>query len=101
MNKMNKMNEEIVREVKANVKELNYKGFESGTFFDQNSEFHNDAYEEVLYSSIDNLIEAIEDEAHFWLRDSDYGNLAFEIILENIEKKVSDLVEDCIEELYF
>ena len=95
------MNKKIVSIVKRSVNELKYKGFEIDTFFDKTSEFHEEAYEEVLYEALEKIAEEILDEAEVNLSNSFFGDLAYNIILDNVREKATDLARECINDLFF
>ena len=87
---------EIRREIIKSIGELKYKGFKADTFFDKNSKFHQEAYEEVLYEVSEKIAEETLDEAEVRLSDSFFGDLAYNIIRENVREKAFNLVQECI-----
>lgn len=95
------MYETIKKEIIKNVKELSYKGFEKDTFFNKESEYHVEAYEDVVYYSTENISEDILDVANLHLDNSEFGGLAYAILRENTYKKIEELVIEHIEELFF
>lgn len=95
------MYETIKKEIIKNVKELNYKGFEKDTFFNKESEYHDEAYEEVIYASTEDVSENILDFVNLNLDNSEFGCLAYEILRENVNKKIEKLVIEHVEELFF
>ena len=97
---MKMKNCEIRREIIRSIGELKYKGFEVDTFFDKTSEFHQEAYLEVLYEVLGNIVEEVLDEAEVKLSDSYFGNLAYNIIVENVREKALNLVQECINDLF-
>lgn len=95
------MYETIKEEIIRNVKELSSQGFEKDTFFNKESEYHDEAYEDAVYFSTENISEGILDAANLDLDDSEFSNLAYEILVENTNRKIEKLVRDHIEELFF
>lgn len=95
------MCEAIKKEIVKNIKELSSQGFEKDTFFNKESEYHDEAYEDVVYFSTENISEGILDAANLHLDDSEFGSLAYEILVENTNKKIEKLVREHIEELFF
>jgi len=95
------MYETIKKEIVKSVKELSYKGFEKDTFFNKESEYHDEAYEDVVYFSTEDITEDILDVANLHLDNSEFSSLAYEILRENTYKKIEELVIEHIEELFF
>ena len=82
------------------IEELKYLGFEEGTFFNKESEFHEEAYKEVEWFMTQELVEALLDKATKQLDDSEIGNLLWNMIYNNVQDEAEKQVYEVISKFY-
>ena len=87
--------------IRNSVKNLQYSGFENGTFFEQGSEYHVEAYAEVLAESTETIREALLDSANSQLDNGAESSLLYEMLSENLQELVENRVSDKLYEMYF
>lgn len=82
------------------IEELKYQGFEEDTFFNKDSEFHEEAYKEVEWFMTQELVEALLDKATKQLDESETGNLLWNIIYNNVQDEAEKQVHEVISKFY-
>ena len=88
---------QLSREILRNeINDLQYKGFELDTFFNKDSEFHNDAIDEVSYCLTDKLRDALLDESSLYLDSNEAGMLLWKLIYDNIDTQVEKEVDEVL-----
>ena len=81
---MLELSKRIVRE---EIKELYYSGFESNTILDTRSEFHQEAFDQVKYNSIERLVDALLVKAGDQLDETEEGNFLWKLVYSSINAK--------------
>jgi len=82
------------------IEELKYMGFEEDTFFNKESENHEEAYKEVEWFMTQELVEALLDRASKQLDKTATGNLLWDIIYNNVQEEVEKQVHEVISKFY-
>ena len=90
---MLQLSREILR---SEINDLQYKGYEIDTFFNKDSEFHNDAIDEVRYCLTDKLRDALLDESSIQLDTNEAGMLLWKLIYDNIGAQVEKEVNEVL-----
>lgn len=81
---MLELSAKIVRE---EIKELHYSGFESNTILDTRSEFHQEAFDQVKYNSVERLKDVLLDKASEQLDETEEGNFLWKLVYSSINAK--------------
>ena len=88
---------QLSREILRNeINDLQYKGYEIDTFFNKESEFHDDAVDEVRYCLSDKLRDALLDESSLYLESNESGMLLWKLIYDNIDAQVAVEVDEVL-----
>ena len=82
------------------IEELKNLGFEEETFFNKESEFHEEAYKEVEWFMTQELVEALLDKASEQLDKSETGNLLWQMIYNNVQDEAEKQVHEVIAKFY-
>ena len=88
---------QLSREILRNeINDLQYKGYEIDTFFNKDSEFHNDAVDEVRYWLTYRLRDALLDASSIQLDTNEAGMLLWKLIYDNIDAQVEKEVDEVL-----
>ena len=82
------------------IEELKNLGFEDETFFNKDSEFHEEAYKEVEWFMTQELVEALLDKATEQLDETETGNLLWKMIYNNVQDEAEKQVYEVIAKFY-
>lgn len=82
------------------IEELKSLGFEDDTFFNKESEHHEEAYKEVEWFMTQQLVEELLDKAGEQLDDSETGNLLWRMIYNNVQEEAEKQVHEVISKFY-
>lgn len=82
------------------IEELKGQGFEDDTFFNKESEFHEEAYREVEWFMTQELVEELLDKATKQLDKSETGNLLWRMIYNNVQEEAEKQVHEVILKFY-
>lgn len=82
--------------VLKHFKQLKYDGYELETMYNVNSEYHEEAMEEVKYNAIEDLKEVLLDTLNKQLDDSNISNFLYDIVSKNAYNESEKLVDNAI-----
>lgn len=82
------------------IEELKHSGFEEETFFNKESEYHEEAYKEVEWFMTQELVEELIDKATEQLDETETGNLLWQMIYNNVQEEAEKQVYEVIAKFY-
>ena len=82
--------------VLKHFKQLQYDGYELETIYNVNSEYHEEAMEDVKDNAIEDIKEVLLSMLHSQLDNSSVGNFLYDIVSKNAYNESEKLVDNAI-----